>query len=227
MAYQLYCLKDPENNQIKYVGFTSNDEKIRFNGHFCDKSDTEKTKWIGELRLNGKRPILEVIEKYNNIDDARIAEKNMIINLRSSGMKLTNLTFGRDDGKIRKPWISGKKHSEETKIKMSERAKNRSDEAKENIRLAHINPSEETRRKMSIASSNRSEETRRKMSIARKGKVNLHSEKKTYCSNGMVFDSVKKAADALSLKAGRIGDVCRGKQKTTGGLKFSYSKGFQ
>ena len=75
----------------------------------------------------------------------------------------------------------GKKHSEETKRKISEATKcennpmygkHHSEESKKKISEAHKgkHPSEETRKKLSEAKKNMSEETKKKLSEAAKGK---------------------------------------------------------
>jgi len=77
----------------------------------------------------------------------------------------------------------GKKHSEETKMKMREAALNRTDEWKMKIRTAvtGYKHSDQAKRNMSKAQQNRppvSEETRRKLSIANTGKTHSEETKK-------------------------------------------------
>lgn len=83
------------------------------------------------------------------------------------------------------------------------------------------------------------EETKRKIGEANKGENNFnygkHLSEKTrkkiseankipiYCIElDRIFDSIKNCADELGLRANNIGQVCRGKLKTTGGYHFKF-----
>lgn len=46
--------------------------------------------------------------------------------------------------------------------------------------------------------------------------------KKVKCSNGKIYNSLKECARDLGLQKSKISNVCHGKRKTTGGLKFEY-----
>ncbi len=60
----IYALKDPENNEIKYIGKTNN-IKRRYNNHLQEVNkgiNTKKVNWIRKLKENNTKPILEVLE---------------------------------------------------------------------------------------------------------------------------------------------------------------------
>ena len=88
---------------------------------------------------------------------------------------------------------------------------------------------------------NQSSETRKRISDAQKGRKNhmygkhiseevknkirksQNLNKKVICiETGEIFDSIRCAGKKLELHHQTIGEVCRGKHKTTGGLHFKY-----
>jgi excinuclease UvrABC nuclease subunit len=59
----IYCLKDPRNNEIRYVGKAVNLEK-RLYGHIHNGKDRNihKTNWIQSILNEGLEPIIEELE---------------------------------------------------------------------------------------------------------------------------------------------------------------------
>jgi predicted GIY-YIG superfamily endonuclease len=88
--YKIYGLKDPLDSKIKYVGVSKNIES-RYKQHFY-LDETEKSKWIQELKKQDLRPeliILEVIET----DDRCVAlnkEKEYIKMYKDQVYNITN-----------------------------------------------------------------------------------------------------------------------------------------
>jgi hypothetical protein len=80
------------------------------------------------------------------------------------------------------PWNKGKKHSKETKEKISQanKGKKRSEEVKKQMSITHKNPSKETREKIRNANlgKNLSKETKKKISLANRGELNSFYGKK-------------------------------------------------
>ena len=74
--------------------------------------------------------------------------------------------------------MQGRKHTKESREKMSKSSKNPSKETREKISKANKNRSPETREKLSIAAKNRSPETRKNMADAQRGKVLSEETKK-------------------------------------------------
>ncbi len=112
--------------------------------------------------------------------------------------------------------MSGIKHSEETRKKMSrsKMGKKLTEEAKEKVRKAKMgnNPSEETREKMSRAKIGKklTEETRRKVSEA-SGK-----KRKCICVNtGKIYGSVVEAAKDTNSSSNHVSGCCRGTRSAT------------
>lgn len=102
MKFSIYLLMEKGGN-IRYVGITKNDVRVRLAGHLKDsrRRNTYRDKWIASL---GYPPLVHVIEETD--DTSR--EAFWISTLRSMGARLTNLTDGGEG-------ISGYRHTDETK----------------------------------------------------------------------------------------------------------------
>jgi len=185
------------------------------------------------------------IDKLNACN--RLVGYNMCLEAGSSLGVMRTLEFRN---KIRKIKL-GRKHSEQTKQKISKTHK----------KLGTLPPSnkgmelsEETKRKMSITAKNMSEETKRKMSESSKGnkhalgckrseefkeKVSrVHKGKKLSketkdkigkkvinVTTGKIFNSAVEAAAFYGINKSHICSVCKGNRKTTGGYEWAYVGG--
>jgi hypothetical protein len=184
----IYGLIDPRDNELRYVGYTS-DEKKRYKSHLSKsslKENTHKNNWIKSLLALDLKPIMEVICDYETAEELPQREIQWIANMRILGNDLTNATDGGDGV------MKGRKHSEETKKKISEavlgeknhnygkKGKPMSEETKKKLLEAKLGKkhSEETKQKISEANKGKkhSEESKRKMSEAKLGKPNPMSE---------------------------------------------------
>ena len=123
----IYALIDPRDNNIKYIG-KSNNPLNRYKNHFNSARDknTHKRNWINQLRSNGYRPELLVIDEVN-LEEWVFWECFYISLYKSYGFKLVNYTSGGDglsignnhtwkNGNI--PHNKGVKCSESTKNKI-------------------------------------------------------------------------------------------------------------
>lgn len=156
-----------------------------------------------KVRREGFAIEVRIVASGLSEEDAYKLEAERILFWRNAGIDISNISIGgRGGSKGVSPWIKGKKHSEETIVKMSissrEQAKHRSDECwkKNKQKLS----SEEHRRMLSpiiskanknrvwsqeskekIANSLRgrkmSEEARKNMSLAQKGKPKSEAHK--------------------------------------------------
>lgn len=102
----IYCLKDPDTNEIRYIGKTNN-LKQRFHNHKNKITGTHCSNWILKLKANGKVPIMELVEECSN-DIWQEREIYWIAQYPN----LTNHTIGGDG-------CLGATHSLETRQKMS------------------------------------------------------------------------------------------------------------
>ena len=112
----IYTLSD-SNGNVRYVG-KSNDTKYRLTKHLYESKQirTHKEKWINnELNL-GRTIILEVIDEVPKTE-WQFWETYWISQFKTWGFKLVNGTSGGEgsDG------FKGRKHSETTKLKISEK----------------------------------------------------------------------------------------------------------
>lgn len=117
MTTKIYVLKDPNTNEVRYVGKTNNPEQ-RFKAHNNKARDlnTHKRNWINKLREENKKPIFEIIEEVP-IEIWKQKEKEWIDYYISQNCKLVNyveasgrgLTLGNNtsfDGSNARPIVA-------------------------------------------------------------------------------------------------------------------------
>ncbi len=111
----IYALRDPTTNKIRYVGKTKGSLNRRYNQHVQSrnlKSRTHSANWINSLMLLGLRPGIELLEKCDdNIWQER--EIYWISKLLNEGEDLTNISPGGDSG------CTNYKHSLEARARIS------------------------------------------------------------------------------------------------------------
>lgn len=114
--HYIYTLINPRNNQVFYVGMSKN-PKRRLNGHItASKLDKYKRhKYIKSLLTIGIRPVIKIIDCIDG-DGWKELERFYIDYYKAIGYELVNVAPG---GGSYPNW-SGKKHTEETKHKISE-----------------------------------------------------------------------------------------------------------
>jgi group I intron endonuclease len=94
----IYSLKCPLDNQIKYIGLTSNFKK-RKNQHRCYSQKMSRNnrynKWKENLKLKNERPIVEIVEI---VDRFYLSEREIFwINEFKKKFDLFNLTNGGEN----------------------------------------------------------------------------------------------------------------------------------
>ena len=173
----IYGLCDPRTSELRYVGATNN-LRNRLYGHCSCKASGHSKNWIASLKKDRLKPDMFVIEEVPD-DTWQREEIFWITYFKSIGANLTNITPGGEGNVGNKAWL-GRKHSVETKRKMSDANKGK-----------HL--SEETKRKLSIAHAGRkvSESTRKKMAIASTGKKYMLGKKLTPEWKKHIGDSVR------------------------------------
>ena len=132
MSYKIYYLIDPTNNEIKYVGQTCQSLKNRLNKHLIQPNRKNK-EWFDELLKNKLKPIIYLVRGNLSSEEANYIEKYLIKYFsKRKKLKLHNLTKGGSGS-------SGFKHSEESKLKMSQiRKKSMTPENLENLKQKGI-----------------------------------------------------------------------------------------
>jgi hypothetical protein len=93
--YYVYVYIDPRNFEEFYYGKGKDRRK---DAHLTDDSDTDKTKRIAAIRLEGLKPIVRVIARGLTEDEAFLIEKTLLWKL---GKTLTNIATGSFSEKFR------------------------------------------------------------------------------------------------------------------------------
>ncbi len=96
MPYFVYALTDPRTDAVAYVGITSNTATWRFKQHLkCDGVNKGKDAWIQQLRNEGLRPILQVLETVEAASIAREREQYWIGYYAAQQEPLRNIKISR------------------------------------------------------------------------------------------------------------------------------------
>lgn len=210
----IYTLKDPNTNEIRYIGKTNN-IKTRLKDHIRKSklSKTHKNNWIQSLIIKNQKPIIEIIEVITN-NEWGIREQYWIDYYKSKGVRLTNIANGGIGGNL----------GDEVNRKISEIKKG-------------FKHSEETKKILSIVKTGtkHSEETKLEYSKTRSGIGNpMWGKKRSESSKkyqkviqlDLNGEKIKEwagiiiASKELKINRCSITDVCYGRHKTAGGYKW-------
>lgn len=116
----IYTLRDPITNEIRYIGKTSQSLDKRLCSHCTDfnlnRNVSYKNSWIKRLKTQNKRPIIELLDIVNE-EDWQFWEKYWISQFKTWGFNLTNMTLG-GDGCNGGSGCRGYKHTLEAKKKI-------------------------------------------------------------------------------------------------------------
>lgn len=92
----IYVLKNPDTDEVRYVGKTSKDLTRRLNQHIYDSESENRNKrknWITKILSQGKIPLIEEID-HCNWEDSQEKEIYWIKYYRDLGVNLVNSTDG-------------------------------------------------------------------------------------------------------------------------------------
>jgi group I intron endonuclease len=220
----IYGLVDPITNQLRYIGKSVN-PKSRFRRHIADINlhDSYKDRWIRYLVEKGFKPTLLIIDIVNK-DEWIYWEKFYISYFKFIGFNMVNGTLGGDEP----PSTKGRKHTEESKLKMSNTKKGkpipwlnndkpRSEEHKKNLSNSLKGRKSEKKGKKyeDIYGEENSNIIRKKLSDAHKGlncgvnhpmynkkhdKETIEKIRKKRSEQIFSKESIKKRANALKKK---------------------------
>ena len=112
----IYCLKDPNTLAIRYIGQTLN-IKSRLSLHIHGSKTQSKKEWIESLKIENKKPIIEVMEQCDQSIStdrerhhiSRAMQENIILlnhnspgggNRNSSNNKRKNISYTLDEKNI-------------------------------------------------------------------------------------------------------------------------------
>jgi group I intron endonuclease len=220
----IYILIDPQSKQIRYVGKTT-DINRRLRRHISERflHDSYKDRWIRKLIDNNFLPQIEVIDVVSKFDWG-YWEKFYISYFKYIGCDLTNGTVGGDEP----PTTKGRKHTIESKLKMSNTKRGkpipwlnnglkRTEEHKKNISKSCKGRESPNKGKTYT------EEFKKRLSDVSTVKKKVRQ----LDLNGnliKVWESISSAEKSLQIR--HISEVCRNvrNHKTTGGFRWEYEK---
>jgi len=210
----IYALCDPNSEEIRYVGQTSDSLSGRLSQHIWAAKRTNKTfahKWINSLLKQSLRPKIIVLESNAVWNESEI---RWIAKLRAKSYRLTNHSDG-GDGTV------GYQHTEETKTKISQALK-----GNKNGLGRQWTPDESFKegcRERNLGEKNphfgkpRPEDTRSKI------RESQPNSRRVLCvDTGEVFASLNEAGRVKGVAYQNIRSVCEGKRNKAGKLTWSY-----
>lgn len=116
----IYALRRSGTTEIRYVGKTMKPPHVRLGEHKKEargRGHAYLHKWLRSIDLDVELVVLEEVAG----DDLDQREREWIASLRDAGVRLTNLTEGGTGGDT----FTGRKHTPETRAKMSESRRKR------------------------------------------------------------------------------------------------------
>lgn len=216
MRTKLYYLKDTDG-EIRYIGRTTKSLKNRFNHHIYEckniKKNNHKSKWLRKCIRENRLPTIHLIVEVdgNGCD----LEQFLITIAKQKCQKLVNACDGgkgslghicpkKAKEKLRLINL-GKKHTEETKRKISEAGK-RNPPSLECIKKANE----------AVRNKKKSKEHLIKLSQSKGGKPFICLE------NNKKYDLLSEAQKDLKVTQTKICACLKGRRKSTGGYHFKY-----
>jgi hypothetical protein len=253
MKTYIYSLDCPITGTPKYIGKTIN-PKQRLAQHVRSNENTKKYAWIKSLKNKGLKPIMTILESFEN--DFDFWENWYIDYYRFLGMQLKNHKIGGIGGRLSKETkdkisakLKGKKKSEEHRLKtiknlvfgtpwnkgtkLSKENRDKAVKSLEKFRENNINPN---------LGKKRTEETKQKIKDTFKEKYGwIKKEKKFNSFNDYInskirtvisFDENGNKVDILTLKeckekgylTSNIINSINGKRKKANGFYWEYYK---
>lgn len=232
----IYCLKDPRDNSVKYVGKSNNPNK-RLKEHINESKNikTKKEKWINKLLSINEKPIVEILKEIN-LGEHLIWEPFFIKKFKQEGFKLVNDDengLGTIGGKNIKTL---KKLQNQSKIKINQYDINGDfiqsfdslREAEKKLNINHGNISKccsgiYNHAGGFIFKKNSDTNKPKKLKIINaKPKKVLEIDLNDNIINE--YNSISEASKITNIDAGNISKVCNNKLKKTKNRKFKFKK---
>jgi len=244
----IYILKDPIDFNIRYVGITTRSIKARLRQHIADarrNNSTHKDHWINKLIKISMRPLIEVIDYADSIDELYKKEITYIKHYRDCGYNLTNATDGGEGCIGRTPWNKGMKCPESLrdavrKANTGRDALNKKDTFIKNINngnklffnsltdaanfigssVGNVSRSSKTGRPcMGYLINNETENPKKKGSMKTRPVIAVNAKDGTI----LKFKSITDAANYAGVNKTNIHAVCNNKKKSAAGYIWKYS----
>lgn len=218
----IYGLVENKKNILKYVGKTT-DIKRRIRRHITERflHDSHKDRWIKKLINNNETIDIIILDEVPK-SDWQYWEKFYISYYKYIGCELTNSTNGGDQP----PSTKGRKHTEESKLKMSKTKKGKPipwlNNGKERTEEHKKNLSKSLKGRQSPNKNKKFDEERcKKLSEASTSKK-MVKQMDLQGNTIKIWDSISMAQKTLQIR--HISEVCRNLKyhKTSGGYKWEY-----
>lgn len=218
----IYGLTDTLSGQLKYVGKTVNIPR-RLRRHISERflHDSYKDRWVRKVIDEGGKIEIFIIDIVNR-DEWVFWEQHYISYFKFIGINLTNGTMGGDEP----PSTKGRKHTEESKLKMSNSKKGKPipwlNDGSVRTNLHRENLSKSLKGRNSPNKGKKfSDEYKLKLSESSTCKKKVIQLKKDG-TEIKIWDSITEAQNALQIK--HISEVCMGSSanKTSGGFLWKY-----
>ncbi|MCY4042750.1 MAG: hypothetical protein OXF45_02935 [Candidatus Dadabacteria bacterium] len=95
--YYVYLYIDPRNEKIKYVGKGKGNRYIT---HLKDRSESEKVKWLKELKSAGYEPRIDILARNLTEEQALLVERSVIdaigVSELTNAVRGSNVKHGRE-----------------------------------------------------------------------------------------------------------------------------------
>lgn len=209
---KIYALKDPETEQIRYVGKTEKYLNKRLSGHLSSKETNHKYHWINSLKVKNLEPIISILEECTE-DIWEEREKYWISYYR----KISNLTNLTDGGKGNQNQFFSKASQEKKSKSLKGRIVSQKTRDKISKALTGKKLSEETKEKVRQANIGKKYSLEVKMNKS-KPVIQMDLEG----SEISEFYGLCEASRVTNCSKGAIQNACCGRAKTSGGFKWKY-----
>lgn len=192
--WDIYSITNLVNHKV-YIGQTKQRLQTRFSQHLCPRSACKALR--AAVKKYGRHNFeLMKITTAETQEEANKLEKLWIRLYKSNNPKYG---YNQTDG----GQGNGIGFTDEVRARMS---KQRTGEGN------------------SFYGRHHSEESKQRMRESHAGQRHYWQEKPVICTDtGEMFGSIKEAAEAKGVNSSKIGDVCRGDRKSTGGTHWRYA----
>ena len=86
VSYKIYCLIDPRNNEVRYIGFTGQTLEKRLHEHMNCDCRYYKGKWLTILKKENLSPIIISIDNADNLKEIKEKETQKLVKGRFGGI---------------------------------------------------------------------------------------------------------------------------------------------
>ena len=90
--YYVYALAEPTNNEVRYVGITTN-LSVRYKSHLSVNDGCPKSDWVYDLRDEDLKPNMIVLDTAENKKEALLRESQLILLYKKQGLNLLNVNY--------------------------------------------------------------------------------------------------------------------------------------